>query len=778
MADARFEFGTKAESLERLAPRLTRGRVPPQIRLTLAEHRSDPQRAARAVASTPWGDGPLVVRSSSRAEDGAIESLAGKFRSVLGVRQATLGAAISEVAASFGENARDDDQIFIQPQIVDVSMAGVAFGRDPNSGGPYLVVNYDDVSGATDSVTAGRSNHLKTYYFYRLAERRPSGVMGEIAALVDELERLTGTDALDIEFAVDQAGTLWLLQARRLSGITHSSVPPSEHREAVAAIGRKIELANRRHPYLHGARTVLGVMPDWNPAEIIGVRPRPLALSLYRELITDSVWAYQRDNYGYKNLRSFPLLLSLHGQPYIDVRVSFNSFVPADIESELAERLVNHYIERLLTRPNLHDKVEFEIIYSCYTLDLPERLAVLEKRGFDAADRQRLTDSLRRLTNRIIHGETGLWRQDLEKIAVLEKRLTPIRDASLDKIARVYWLLEDCKRYGTLPFAGLARAGFIAVQLLRSLVATGVIDEVERERFMIDLDTVSSRMGRDLAELDRDAFLDRYGHLRPGTYDVLSPRYDEEPERYFDWTTPRSHVAEQGHFALRPAQLRRIQSLLAEHGLDHDVLTLIEFIKAGIEGREYAKFIFTRSLSDALSIIKALGREHGLSAEDCAYLDVNDVRALYGESADVGRRLRESAAEGRRRHTLTCAIALPPLIAGPGDVTAFHLPQFQPNYVTQKAVTAPVAFADADRRRIAGAILFIPSADPGYDWIFAQGIAGFVTQYGGVNSHMAIRAGELGVPAAIGVGEALYRSWASARMLALDCANRQVRIVA
>ena len=27
-------------------------------------------------------------------------------------------------------------------------------------------------------------------------------------------------------------------------------------------------------------------------------------------------------------------------------------------------------------------------------------------------------------------------------------------------MTKVYWLLEDCRRYGTLPFAGLARAGF------------------------------------------------------------------------------------------------------------------------------------------------------------------------------------------------------------------------------------------------------------------------------------------------------------------------------
>lgn len=50
-----------------------------------------------------------------------------------------------------------------------------------------------------------------------------------------------------------------------------------------------------------------------------------------------------------------------------------------------------------------------------------------------------------------------------------------------------------------------------------------------------------------------------------------------------------------------------------------------------------------------------------------------------------------------------------------------------------------------------GKILLIPSADLGYDWIFSHGIRGFITIYGGTNSHMAIRAGELGVSAVIGV---------------------------
>ena len=57
-------------------------------------------------------------------------------------------------------------------------------------------------------------------------------------------------------------------------------------------------------------------------AEIIGIKPKPLALSLYREVITNSIWAYQRDNYGYKNLRSNPLIVEIEGTPFIDVEVA------------------------------------------------------------------------------------------------------------------------------------------------------------------------------------------------------------------------------------------------------------------------------------------------------------------------------------------------------------------------------------------------------------------------------------------------------------------------
>ena len=94
-----------------------------------------------------------------------------------------------------------------------------------------------------------------------------------------------------------------------------------------------------------------------------------------------------------------------------------------------------------------------------------------------------------------------------------------------------------------------------------------------------------------------------------------------------------------------------------------------------------------------------------------------------------------------------------------------------------KSVTARVTNEIKSREHLAGNILCIPSADPGYDWMFSHNIAGFMTMYGGVNSHMVIRASELGIPAMIGAGELLYKQWSTAELVEIDCANKQVKII-
>ncbi|MBF0178466.1 MAG: phosphoenolpyruvate synthase [Magnetococcales bacterium] len=766
-------FSTKAGTLVALRGLVRGAGILPLSRFTVMQWRADPA-AWMARVALEAGPPPWIVRSSCGREDSARASHAGAFLSRLHVPAEGLGEAVEQVIAAYGAGS-PDDEVLIQPMLQGVIRSGVAFSHDPNTCAPYRVVNWAEGED-TATVTGGMGG--RTWQQAALSPHGPPASLAGVLALIEELLALFGGIPLDCEFAVTRAGSgerLWLLQARPL---ILARAPESDGGQAarLRRVEEKVSRGMCSHPFLIGRRTVYGVMPDWNPAEIIGVRPKPLALSLYRELITDAVWAYQRHNYGYRNLRSFPLMPNFFGLPYIDVRLSFNSFIPADLDEGLAGRLVDYYIDRLLAEPSLHDKVEFEIVFSCYTLDLPERLERLNGIGFGALDRERIAVSLRKLTNRIIHPTEGLWRQDAAKLEILRARREELYLATANPLERIYWLLEDAKRYGTLPFAGLARAGFIAVQMLQSLVAVGVFGREEYDAFLGGVSTVSGQLARDRALLDRTSFLARYGHLRPGTYDILSPRYDEAPDLYFDWSQRPPTPEPAKPFSVTLPQMRDLVKRLESHGLLPDPVGLFDFLQAGIELRELAKFHFTRNLSDTLALVSECGAGWGFTREEMAFCDIGVFRELYVAAADPEMLLARSIEQGRARYRDALALSLPPVIARPEDVWGFEWPESAPNFITHKQVIGPTCDCDA-RERLAGAVVCIPNADPGFDWLFAHPIAGLITAWGGVNSHMAIRAGEQGLPAVIGAGEANYRRWSGARRILLDCAARRVEIL-
>jgi glutamine kinase len=772
-------FGTKAETLETLESRIKMAVVLPQYRFSVGLWNESGKTLAKFYDLPEWFKDTVIVRSSGMAEDSENESLAGHFTSIGHVKgKKQLDDAIAQVIKSYNTN-NDEDQVFIQPMLQNVQVSGVAFTMDPNNGGQYYVINYDDHSGKTNTITDGSSNDVKIFYCAKVTGVGITGWQKDLLNLLKELEYFFQNDAIDVEFSITEKEGLVLLQVRPLILLEQESLSKSQHFEEIKKIRKRINELAKPHPYLFGDKTIFGVMPDWNPAEIIGVRPRPLALSLYKELVTDSIWAYQRDNYGYRNLRSFPLLVQFSGLPYIDVRVSFNSFIPATVKDELASRLANHYIDQLIKTPSHHDKVEFEIIYSCYTLDLPTRIKSLLEAGFNQQDCDDLADSLRNLTNNIIHREQGLWRKDREKLSILHERQQVIMKSDLEDIEKTYWLIEDCKRYGTLPFAGLARAGFIAVQLLKSMVTVEVLTQKDYDSFMNSLDTIGSNLSNDLRQLSKEGFLLKYGHLRPGTYDILSPRYDEDPDRYFDWNAVEKELEEdhKQDFSLSLDILNKLESLLKEHRLEHDVISLFNFIKSAIEGREYGKFIFTKSLSDILSFINKIGRDNGFDVESLSYLDIADIKRIYSSSEDVKDAIQRSVKCGKEHYQVTKCISLPPLITSADDVVAFELQKNEPNYITLKSCSGKVVDEKSPRELLNGNILMILSADPGYDWVFSHKISGFITMYGGANSHMAIRAGELGMPAVIGAGESLYKQWENAKVLEIDCAQHCVHIL-
>lgn len=787
---ARFVLGTKAETLERLRPLVHASRIGEQVCFTADDWCRDGGAVIAAIQQR-FGTTSVVVRSSAQSEDGWAASNAGGYESVLDVPvqdPARITEAVSRVIASYG---RGDpyEQVLVQAMLRGVLLSGVAFTRTLTHGAPYYVINYDDSSSRTDSVTSGNGRKLRTLFVQRSCRSGVSRLDPRISAVLDaiaELEDLVGHTSLDIEFALDRDGVVHVLQLRPIAVRHGLSNVSDEHAEsALRQAATWFAGARERGSRLLGERTLFGVMSDWNPAEIVGTKPRRLAISLYRHLITDEVWATQRAEYGYRDVRPCPLIVNLAGHPYVDIRASFNSFVPAALHEGLATRLVEHYLQRLAQRPELHDKVEFEVALTCLTFDFEERARErLGPAGFSAADMAALGSALREVTRQ------GMARieSDYAVIAELDRRYEQLMQHRLAPLDLAFELFEDCRRFGTLPFAHLARSAFVAVSLLRSLERVGVTTSQDTSAFMASLASVTRAFELDgsrvyAGELGRHAFAARYGHLRPGTYEITSDAYADDPLRYLE-PMIKPHASAGQSYAWLPEARVRIEILLRQHGLEADVDAFERFLRRAIEGREYAKFMFSRNLSAGLTALASVGAHHGLDREAVSHLDIADLYKLRvgAHPTDVAAWLAARAEEGAAEHELTRAIELPPLIAEAGDFGCFERPASEPNFVSQGRVAAEVAvLSDGEAStsvELKGKVVAIPRADPGYDWLFAHGIGGLVTQYGGANSHMAIRAAELGLPAAIGVGEALFERLAAARLITLDCAVRRIEIQA
>lgn len=770
-------FSTKASTLQALKGVLKSAQIAPLIIITSDEWQANKKACLSNIVDS-LGSGPLIVRSSSSLEDTRKFSNAGVFLSLLDVCVEDLAGSIDRVFNSYEESSQGDE-VLIQPMLTDVLRSGVAFSHDPNTCAPYRVVNWSEGQD-TSAVTGGIGGRV--WQQAALSPVLPPSYVEPVISLIGELLEIFDHIPIDCEFAVttkvkgnERKEVLWLLQARPLI-LAREPETESEQAARLQTVENKLERGMQSHPFLRGSRTLYGVMPDWNPAEIIGVRPKPLSLSLYRELVTDSIWAYQRHNYGYRNLRSFPLMPHFFGLPYIDVRLSLNSFIPNDLEDALADRLVDYYVNRLLEEPELHDKVEFEVVFSCYTLDLPDQLERLRIFGFSKSECDAIVSSLRILTNRILNRTEGLWQRDAAKLELLNSRRQVLLNSNADRLARIYWLLEDAKRYGTLPFAGLARAGFIAVQLLKSLVTIGIFSTNDYENFLGSVSSVAGQLASDRSLLDKVSFLDKYGHLRPGTYNIESPRYDESPNLYFDWEDEPIKLEREKSFSATSTQLQEISRLLRTHDIRSEASELLGFMKEAIELRELAKFHFTRNLSDALSLIAEVGEQYNISREDLAYCDISSIKELHIAAGNIRSVLLSSIKRGRGLYEQTLKTSLPPLISKPHDVWAFEWPEALPTFISQKQVTARVAQPDLSIE-LSGKIVCIPNADPGFDWLFAHPLAGLITAWGGPNSHMATRAGELGLPAVIGTGEVLYRRLSNAKRLHIDCSGQRIEVL-
>jgi phosphohistidine swiveling domain-containing protein len=358
-----------------------------------------------------------------------------------------------------------------------------------------------------------------------------------------------------------------------------------------------------------------------------------------------------------------------------------------------------------------------------------------------------------------------------------------LKNSVLLPIDKAMLVLADCRRFGSLAFAHAARASFVAISFLKSFVSLGILTEEDKRAFLKTIKTVAGEFKEDgraisRGKLSKEVYLGRYGHLRPGTYDIRVKAYWEAPQRYLLTSRSfRDKKKDDSPFRFTRVARDAIESEFKKLDVEFTFDQIINYIIKAVQAREYMKFEFTSNLSRGLDLFVECGLDLELTRERVSYLNINDFEQLK-----VGSLTKEDLPalikQREQSISITQMIELPQILFQESDFYCFERQASQPNFVTGKAVEAEVfVWKDNKDSELDGKIVLIPQADPGYDWLFNHNIIGLITKYGGANSHMAIRAAEIGLPAAIGVGDKLYEQFLNAQRIQLDCANQLIRTI-
>ena len=143
----------------------------------------------------------IAVRSSTLIEDGKKQSYAGKYKTFLNVKMHKAEKCINTIIKGYDNNP--GNQIIIQKMAKNISMSGVCMSRNIEDGAPYYVLNYDDTSGRTDTVTGGKGQSKLVYIFRDFHNKFFDSVrLKVLMSKIKEIEKKLKDTNIDIEFAI------------------------------------------------------------------------------------------------------------------------------------------------------------------------------------------------------------------------------------------------------------------------------------------------------------------------------------------------------------------------------------------------------------------------------------------------------------------------------------------------------------------------------------------------------------------------------------------------
>jgi len=722
----------------------------------------------------------LSVRSSAVQEDLDAQSFAGQYSTFLRIRDgAELRDRIEQVWQSADAEtvrsylrarrraaAGDGNPLMgvVIQRMVDAVAAGVAFGRNPLRPARKEIV-IEAVAGSAERLVNGElSPHrvlVKPDQTLKI-DARPKAEHSHvdepelmkpdqwlrIADMLTALQVSMAEEPLDVEWAVDSAGQLWLLQFRRITALD-----PSEFEVPPGAWTRRIAddlWADRLTPFL--ADAMLRNAPRFDMTRICTLLKFPIVrptLAVIR-------------GYLYVNCENLRRLIAR-----IPVRwrtADLRAYLPPEISidqipgpgSADSIRSGLRGLTLLVREPGVNPLLCLQ--RTARNIRRIEARLELQK-SFSAGN---ITEALRNV------------RLALESLArIQENNQWPYFHANLFTVM-LRWLMVDC-------------CGFSHGHFLQRLAwgADNVSIRIERrfrdmaDRIRRNPDLLKDFQSRETAELkDRlpeslrrelPSFLARYG-CRSRHRTLYVPRWSEAPDEVLGilqtlvkGSESRGNASNRSpgqngsfsehHAAESTAPRWALSTLPAVRGLSRRFLDL----------REELRFLLDRCLFEIRRSLLDFGRHSGLG-ENVLFLTIDELQKIADGSWNAADAAK-TASDRKRSYLEPVAVSSFYIDGRPVEDFAVDETVFRGTGTSAGRVSGRARIiTDPSKTHLhQGDIIVAENTDPGWTPILSTAV-GLVVEEGGLLNHCSIVARELKIPAVVGIRGATRRIADGARL--------------
>jgi pyruvate,water dikinase len=718
------------------------------------------------------GEGEVAVRSSALAEDHKAASFAGQHETLLGVvgDDALLAAVRRCWASLWSERAlayrrrldHEDDgpaMAVVVQRMVSAAQAGVAFTLDPVSGCRDVVV-VEAVAGPGEALVSGQATPCR--YVVQSDDNSEAGEgvldvagLAAVVRLAKEVESWAGQPQ-DIEWALDEAGRVHLLQARPIT-VSGAASPESATRWTRNNVGEV--LPDPVTPLSWSVLDPLGNRSFTTVIQRLGIGDYPDA-SLFGRF----------HGRVYFNQTLFQAMMSRFYVSQAGWRAAPRLALAALRALWLLRSLPGEGEEVIKAILELRRSEEGPDISALVPADLLARLTSWRRLGAEAMEIHLAVTVIAELLYQALDKLLARWGDGTTTVATLTSGLTGVRSAEAGRTLAV-----------------------LAQQIcgdddLRALVLTTTPEALPAQ-------LAETEAGRAL--WDRfETFLAGHGHCAVQEFELAAPRWRDDSTITLSLLQAQVRAAGEGPVAdptaARVAATTRIERRLGP--LKRWVLRcLLHRAQAFAVARENLKYHFVMAHSQLRDLYLALAAQLVAAGqlalgEDVFFLTGEEVMTLIEERVTPGES-RERVAERRKawevdRQTVPpsafdqqtdgriCEVTPPAapdassssLLRGLAASTGTHTGR-------ARVVLTPADGADIEP----GEVLVTSAVSPGWAPLLLAAGA-LVTEMGGTLSHGAIIAREYGLPAVLDVSDATHRI-CTGQLVYVDGARGIIRLL-